>query len=87
MNENPPRNPAAMPNGEDEDTGEPIRELIDLEQETSPSFLNNILRKIDRRNTASQFLSFSWQVPRTIFFELGSLLMHILNAISIRKGE
>ena len=75
-----------MPDDDDE-MGEPIEALRELRQDTSPSFVIVIRKKIQRRTTASQLLSFSWQLPKIVFFELGTMLVQILNAFSIRKGE
>jgi hypothetical protein len=72
---------------DDRNTGEPIRALRELEQDTSPFFLKAIRGKIHRRTTASQFLSVSWQLPKIVFVELARMLMRILSAGSIRKGD
>jgi hypothetical protein len=72
---------------DNDEMGEPIVALIELQQDTSPSFVSVIRKKIQRRTTASQLLSFSWQLPKIVFFELGTMLVQILNAFRIRKGE
>jgi hypothetical protein len=72
---------------DDDEMGEPIGALRELQQNTSASFVSVIRKKIQRRTTASQLLSFSWQLPKIVFFELGNMLAQILNVFSIRKGE
>ena len=86
MNGEPPQDLPATP-GDDHEMGEPIEALRDVEHDTSFSFLSVLRKKIHRRATVSQFLSFSWQAPKIIFVELGNMLIQILNALSIRKGE
>jgi hypothetical protein len=75
------------PGGREDDDDEPIRELRDLERETSPGFLGRIRRKIQRRTAVSHVATFSWQVPKVVLFELIGMLVHILNALGTRKGS
>ena len=70
----------------DQDMGEPIEALRDLEQDTSPSFLSSVRRKIYRRTTASQFASFSWHLPKMILVEFWNMLVQILNPDAAQKG-
>jgi hypothetical protein len=86
MSEDTTRMPTPMPD-DDPETGEPIRALSELKQDTSPTFLDSIRKTIHRRTTATQFLSFSWQLPRIVLGELGSMLVQIVNAFSTRKEE
>ncbi len=72
---------------DDQQLGEPIRALSELEQDTSPSFFNIVRKKIHRRIAVSQFLSFSWQAPKVVFVELGNMFVQILNALSTRKEK
>ena len=55
----------------------PIRALPLQERETSPDFLARVRRRIYRRSAASQFASYSWNLPKLILFELMSLLGHL----------
>ena len=70
----------------DNDLGEPIAALLDLEQDTSPSFFARVRRKIHRRTTGSQLASFSWYLPRMILLEFWNVLIHILNPGAPQKG-
>jgi hypothetical protein len=72
---------------EDPAAGEPIAELKELERETSAFFVRGVRKKIHRRTTTSQLLSFSWQMPGMAFAALGNMVIHILSALTIRKGE
>lgn len=65
---------------------EPIADLLNLEQDTSPTFLNGVRRKIYRRVTASQFASFSWDLPKMILLEFWNMLVEILNPRGSQKG-
>jgi hypothetical protein len=79
-------NPAGTPVGDGE-PDEPIRELLDLEREPSPGFLERVRRKIYRRSAVSHVATFSWHLPKVILIELVSMLGHVLNAFSARKGN
>ena len=85
MSEQPPRSRALA--DEDPQAGEPIAELRELEQETSPLFARGVRLKIHRRTTASQLLSFSWQMPGMAFAALGHMVIHIVSALTARKGD
>lgn len=84
MSDETPKHPAAMPNDE---AGEPIRTLGELEQDTSPFFLRNIRRRIYRRTAASQLLAMSLELPQIVFIELARMFVQVLNASSTRKGD
>jgi hypothetical protein len=86
MSDETSENPAGMPD-DDRHPEAPIAGMNELEQETSASFVTGVRKKIYRRQTVSQLVSFSWQLPKTVFVELGSMLVHILNTFSTRKGE
>ena len=85
MSDGTPRS-STLPD-DDPQTGEPIRELKELELDTSPFFLGTVRKKIHRRTTSSQFLSFSWQMPKTIVLALANLMVHILSGFTVRKGD
>jgi len=80
------QDPAAFPQGDD-DTGEPIRELLDLERETSSGFLTRVRRKIYRRTAVSQVATFSWELPKVVLVEMIGMLGYILSASGTRKGK
>ncbi len=86
MSDQPIPNSNALPD-EDPQTGEPIAELKELERDTSAFFLTGVRGKIHRRTTTSQLLSFSWQMPGMAFAALGNMVIHLLSAFTIRKGE
>ena len=86
MSEETSENSAGIPD-DDRHAEAPIAGMNELEQETSASFVAGVRKKIYRRQTVSQFVSFSWQLPKAVFVELGSMLVHILNTFSTRKGE
>jgi hypothetical protein len=86
MSDQPIPNSSVLPD-EDPQTGEPIAELKELERETSAFFVRGVRRKIHRRTTTSQLLSFSWQMPGMAFAALGNMIIHILSALTIRRGE
>ena len=70
----------------DQDLGEPIADLLDLEQDTSPTFLQVVRRKIHRRSMTSQFASFSWHLPKMILVEFWNMLVQLLNPRATQKG-
>lgn len=86
MSEQPPPHSTTMPD-EDPQAEEPIMAIKDLERNTSPFFLRNIRRRIRRRTAASQILTFSWELPKIAFVELGSMMAHVLSVLGIRKGD
>jgi hypothetical protein len=69
------------------DPEEPIRGLADLETEVSPSFVNMVRRKIQRRTTASQYAHFSWSLPGIILMEFLHVLVHLFAVAGGRKGR
>jgi hypothetical protein len=73
-------------NEPDIDAGEPVRVLAGLEQEPTATFLHVVRRKIHRRSTTSQFLSFSWKVPQLILLEFWNMLVQILSSRPTQKG-
>jgi len=73
-------------NVEDLETGEPVRELLNLEYDTSPVFLTGVRRKIHRRVATAHVASFSWNLPKAILLELIRLLGHSFGALGDTKG-
>lgn len=71
---------------DDQGLGEPIADLLNLEQGTSPAFLSSVRKKIYRRVTASQFASFSWELPKIILLEFWTMLVELLNLRASQKG-
>jgi hypothetical protein len=66
---------------------EPIVALAELEQDISPTFLAVVRKKIYRRTAASQVASFSWNIPRMIFFELANIFTRLLMLAGKRGGR
>jgi hypothetical protein len=69
----------------EQDPDLPIGALKEQEQETAPDFVSRVRNKIQRRTTANQFFSYSWQVPKLVLIEMASLLTHIFTAIGGKK--
>jgi hypothetical protein len=69
----------------EQDPDLPIGALREQEQETAPDFVSRVRNKIQRRTTANQFFSYSWQVPKLVLIEMASLLTHIFTAIGGKK--
>ena len=69
----------------DQETGQPIRVLIDQEQEPSPHFIEQVRRKIYRRSAASQLASYSWHLPKIILMEMVRVFSHLLKAFGTNK--
>jgi hypothetical protein len=67
------------PNEFDEaaELGRPVDELLQLEDGLSPQFLLGVRKKIDRRRTTGQLVSFSWNLPRVILMEMITWLSQI----------
>lgn len=71
---------------DDQELGAPIVDLLNLEQDISPAFLSSVRKKIYRRVTASQFASFSWELPRMILLEFWKMLVELSNPRASQKG-
>ncbi len=67
------------------DPGEPIRPLVDLEQDVSPQFLVTVRKKIYRRTVANQVVAFSWNLPKVIIMELIMLIAHLVSGKNDRE--
>ena len=67
------------------ETGRPIRILLDQERETSPNFIAKVRNRIHRRTATSQAASLSWHLPKTILIEMARVLMHLLRAFGTKK--
>jgi hypothetical protein len=74
------------PPTDDKDLGEPIADLLNLEQDTSPTFLSVVRRKIYRRSTTAQFVSFSFDLPKIILVEFWNMIVQLLSHRSTQKG-
>jgi hypothetical protein len=65
----------------------PIPELADLETDVSPSFVNRVRSKIQRRTTVAQYAYFSWTLPGIVLKEFLSVLIHLFAVADGRKGR
>lgn len=71
---------------EDIEPGEPIAQLRDLDEETSPSFVVRVRSKILRRTLASQFTSLFWSIPEMLFVEFWNFVAGLLKARDTKEG-
>ena len=85
MNDDP-----TTPNPQDEvdvDPGEPVDSLANFEHGASDDFLGRIRRSIQRRTTASQIATFSWDIPFVVFLEFWITLADHLFPKHARKDQ
>ena len=54
-----------------------IEELRDLEGDVPANFFPRIRGKIERRRTSAELLTFSWHIPRNVFWEITVLLSQL----------
>lgn len=66
--------------------GQPARELLEQERETSPDFVAKVRRRIHRRLTAAELAAFSWQLPKAVFLEMADMLRHLFVSAGGDKG-
>ena len=72
---------------EEIDPGVPIDQLASFERDVSTGFLGRIRRRIQRRTTVSQLVSFSWSVPILVLLEFWIALADQLSPKSVRKDH
>jgi hypothetical protein len=77
-----PNSPGRSP--DDGDLGRPALELVRLEQEPSADFVPIVRRKIYRRTAASQFVSFTWNVPGVVLRELLTMAVELFKGTKTR---
>lgn len=70
-----------------EDGEQPLRILTEQEMETSADFVAKVQRKIHRRSAASQYVSFTWNVPKVVLIELAGVLKHLVGSFERRKDS
>jgi hypothetical protein len=56
--------------GDDEDLGEPIRELRDLSLAEPTRFVGSIERRVERRRVTNEFVTVAWHASSTILLAL-----------------
>lgn len=61
--------------------------LAEQELETSADFIAKVHRKIERRTAASQYVSFSWNMPKVVLLELAGMLKHLVTNIDGKKDS
>jgi hypothetical protein len=71
--------------GDEQDPDLPIASLKDQEREAAPDFVSRVRNKIQRRTAASQFATYSWNLPKLVLIEMVSLLSHIFTAVGGKK--
>jgi len=75
-------------NGNAEDQpGQPIGELANLESPVSPSFLQYFRRKIYRRTATAQLTNFSVRLPGAILVEFLNIIVHLFQVVDGKKGR
>jgi hypothetical protein len=70
-----------------DDAGEPVAALALLDLEASAGFWARVQKKINRRLTASQVVSFSWHLPQVILLELLDFAFHLFSPTQQPKGD
>jgi|SwirhisoilCB3_FD_contig_31_4946234_length_638_multi_2_in_0_out_0_1 hypothetical protein len=74
------------PEDGDQEFGEPIGELKEIALDTPVSLLPAVRRKVHRRTTASQLLTFGLQAPKMIAIEAVRMMIEILSTLGKRRG-
>ena len=69
----------------EQETGQPIRLLVDQELEPSLDFMQRVRGKIYRRTATTQLAAYSWHLPRVILVEMASLVGHFVKAFASNK--
>lgn len=77
----PESDPPSPGSPDENDLGTPARELVQFEAEPSTSFVPIVRRKIYRRTAASQFVSFTWNVPVMVLRELLTFGIELIKGI------
>jgi hypothetical protein len=70
----------------DQETGEPVELLREIQDDVSPEFLRRVRDSIERRRSTAQVVSFSWNLPAAAFWELLRFFGDLAH-IHGRKGE
>ena len=69
----------------EEPESEPVRALAEQELQAPPDFVQRVRRRIYRRASTSQLVSFSWSLPKVVLLEMVSLLGHLFTSMGGRK--
>ena len=64
-----------------------IDELRDLEDDVPANFFPRIRGKIERRRTSAELLTFSWYVPRSVFWEITVLISQLTTMFGSPKRK
>ena len=65
---------------DDMDPGEPIQELLELDVQLSPNFVEKLLRAIDRRTLSNELIDCGWLSIVEIFKEYWVLILSIVTS-------
>jgi len=65
--------------GENEDLGEPIRELRDLSTEVSHGFLGRVLSGLQRRSLVGHLATMAWTASALAFFEFLTMIFSVFD--------
>lgn len=76
-----------MAEDEDPETGEPIAQIEDLEEEPATDFLSRIRGRIHRRALGHQALELIWKAPAAVLFEWIAMLMEALGRLGPSRRE
>ena len=64
---------------EEEDLGEPIAELRDMEEQVSKGFLGRVLSKLQRRSLVGHFATMAWTASALALFEFLGVIFSIFD--------
>ena len=72
-------------NGPGPEQEEPIRSLAGQEDQAASDFIPKLRRRIHRRATSSQVVSFCWELPQIVLFEMVHLVAEVAAAVGGKK--
>ena len=71
----------------DEDLGDPIAELRDLQEPVSAGFMGRVVRSLRRRSLGSQLATLSWTAMGEVFLEFIKVIHTLLQPRNSDQGE
>lgn len=66
---------------------QPLDMLPSLEEATSPEFLQRVINRVDRRQTAAHVVNFGWSVSKAVLGEILGAMAELPEAIGKKKGK
>ena len=63
----------------EEDLGEPIAELRDMDESVSRGFVGRVLSKLQRRSLVGHFATMAWTASALAFFEFLGMIISIFD--------